>query len=369
MTGYTAEELLHMTLAKWFDQEDILKVNAAVNDIFEKGYGEVEAQLILKSGEKMMTRSSGVPLILDGHKYFAGIGLDITERKKLEIQLQQNMNDLLESQRIAHLGTWRLDLVTNQVVWSYELYRMYGFDPTIPPPPYTEHMKLFTPASWEKLSTSLEQTRTSGIPCELELETVKRDGLKGWMWVRGEAVKDSNGNITDLRGVAQDITERKQSKNYLEETRAFMESIVNSTSDAIYVKNPNGQYLLFNNAAEKITGKSVSDVIGKDDRFLVPENDALIVMDGDKKVIQKREILTYEETVTDSFGKTRTFLSTKGPIYNKDQETIGLFGVARDITERKQMEEELRQSEERFQMLFEKAPLGYQSLDSDGRFI
>ena len=81
MTGFTAEELAGMTLEKWYDQEDILRVNAAVNDVFEKGYGEVEASLILKSGEKMMIRSSGAPLILDGHKYFTGIGLDITEQK------------------------------------------------------------------------------------------------------------------------------------------------------------------------------------------------------------------------------------------------------------------------------------------------
>lgn len=215
MTGFSAEELSHMTLEKWFDQEDIIRVNAAVHDVFEKGYGEVEAQLILKNGEKMMTRSSGAPLILDGHKYFTGIGVDVTERKTMEVQLQQNMDDLLESQRIAHLGTWRLNLATNQVVWSDELYKMYGFDPTIPPPPYTEHMKLFTPESWDKLSTSLEQTSTSGIPYELELETVTKDGLNGWMWVRGEAVKDSNGNITGLWGAAQDITERKKNENEL----------------------------------------------------------------------------------------------------------------------------------------------------------
>ena len=57
-----------------------------------------------------------------------------------QVQLKHNMNDLLESQRIAHLGTWRLNLATNQVVWSEELYKMYGFDPTLPPPPYSEHM-------------------------------------------------------------------------------------------------------------------------------------------------------------------------------------------------------------------------------------
>ncbi len=201
MTGYSAEEMSQMTLEKWFSQEDIGKVIAAVHDVFEKGYGEVVAPLILKNGEKMMVRSSGAPLTLNGQKYFTGIGMDITEQNRVH-------EELLASQRIARLGTWRLDLATNQVVWSEELYKMYGFDPTVPPPPYTEHMKLFTPQSWDKLSASLEKTRTLGIPYELELETVTKDGSNGWMWVRGESVKDSKGNIVGLWGAAQDITER-----------------------------------------------------------------------------------------------------------------------------------------------------------------
>ena len=132
-----------------------------------------------------------------------------------QVQLKHNMNDLLESQRIAHLGTGRLNLATNQVVWSEELYKMYGFDPTLPPPPYSEHMKLFTPESWGKLSTAIEHTRTSGVPYELELETVTIDGSNGWMWARGEAYKDSNGNIISLWGAAQDITERKKAEEKL----------------------------------------------------------------------------------------------------------------------------------------------------------
>jgi len=53
--------------------------------------------------------------------------------------LKKSEEDLKESQRIAHIGNWRLDLASNRVVWSEELYKMYGFDPALPPPPYPEH--------------------------------------------------------------------------------------------------------------------------------------------------------------------------------------------------------------------------------------
>ena len=143
--------------------------------------------------------------------------IDITERKKVEEALRQSEKDLKASQRIAHLGSWHLDLATNQVEWTEELCNMYGFDPTLPPPPYTEHMKLFTSESWEKLSTALARTRETGIPYELELETVREDGTKGWMWVRGERENDSAGNTIGLWGAAQDITERKRAEKEKED--------------------------------------------------------------------------------------------------------------------------------------------------------
>jgi PAS domain S-box-containing protein len=127
------------------------------------------------------------------------------------------VKDLKESQRIAHVGSWRLDVASNQVVWTEELYKMYGFDPSLPPPPYTEHIKLFTPESWERLSTTLAHTRETGIPYTLELETVRKDGSNGWLWAQGEVEVDSAGNTVGLWGAAQDITERKRAeKNFFD---------------------------------------------------------------------------------------------------------------------------------------------------------
>jgi diguanylate cyclase (GGDEF)-like protein/PAS domain S-box-containing protein len=148
-------------------------------------------------------------------KQVAVIFTDITERKRVEVQLKMNMNDLLESQRIAHLGTWRMNIETGEVSWSEELFKMYGLDPTKPPPPFKEHYKLFTEESWKKLSESIELTKSTGVPYELELESVHSDGTKRWIWARGEAQKDASDRITSLWGAAQDITARKTSEEKL----------------------------------------------------------------------------------------------------------------------------------------------------------
>lgn len=173
---------------------------------------------------------------------------DITEsiRAKKELQGSEEKYriseiELLKAQEIAHLGSWYLDLNTNEVVWTKELYKMYGFDHTLPPPPYTEHMKLFTPESWEILSTSLAKTREEGIPYELELKTIRKDNSNGWMWVRGEAVLDENNKIIGLWGAAQEITERKKTEEMLlakvDELERFFKIIVGRETAMIALKN------------------------------------------------------------------------------------------------------------------------------------
>ena len=140
---------------------------------------------------------------------------DISARKRAEEELHKSKDYLDEAQRIARLGNWYLDVASNQVVWSEELYQMYGFDPALPPPPYTEHQKLFTTESWARLSAALSHTQDTGIPYELELELLRKDGSQRWMWVRGETVLDTSGATVGLRGVAQDITERKRSEKLM----------------------------------------------------------------------------------------------------------------------------------------------------------
>jgi two-component system CheB/CheR fusion protein len=141
---------------------------------------------------------------------FAATFSDITNLKNKEEELQKNESQLKKVQEIAQVGSWYLDIDTNKVHWTKELYKMYGFDPNLPPPPYTEHMKLFTEESWNLLSTSLVKTKETGIPYELELMTVRKDGSNGYMWAHGEAVKNNEGKIVGLWGAAQDRSDQKK---------------------------------------------------------------------------------------------------------------------------------------------------------------
>lgn len=361
MTGFSTEELAQMSLDKWFDQEDLLKVNAAVRDVFEKGYGEVEAWLTLKNGGKMLTRSSGVPLVLNGQRYFTGIGIDITEQKRLE-------NMLLESQRIAHLGTWILDLRTDQVVWSEELYKMYGFDPALPPPPFHEHGKLFTQQSWLQLSAALDQTRTSGIPYELELQTITADGSNGWMWVRGEAKTDSSGSVIALWGAAQDITERKRIEIKLKQSEERFQLLFNKAPLGYQSLDSEGRFIEVNQQWLDTFGYSKEEVIGKlFENFLSPE-----YVDAFHRCFSKfkAEGRIHSEFEMQAKNGNRLFIAFEGKIaYDSNDNFVQTHCILKDITNQRIAESALKESEERYKYLFEYSGVGIGYYTTDGVVI
>lgn len=131
---------------------------------------------------------------------------ELEEAKSL---VEKNERELQKAQEITHTGNWYIDILSYNVVWSKELYKMLGFDPNLPPPPFSKHKQLFTAESWKTLSVAISATAQKGQPYELELQTIRNDGSTGWLWVLGEAVFDDKKNIIGLWGAAQDISERK----------------------------------------------------------------------------------------------------------------------------------------------------------------
>ncbi len=137
-----------------------------------------------------------------------------------------------------------------------------------------------------------------------------------------------------------------------------LRALINGTTDAIYVKDLCGRYTLFNAVASQVTGRAVQDVLGKDDTFLFSADEAKAVMEADRRVMTEGVTKTFEETITTAHGEVRHYLSTKGPLFSEKGEMIGLFGITRDITERKWMEASLKKVNERLVMAQESARAG-----------
>jgi len=218
---------------------------------------------------------------------------------------------------------------------------MYGFDPTLPPPPHTERMNLFTRESWKTLSTSLAKTRETGIPYELELETVRKDGSNGWMWVRGEAETDSAGNTIGLWGAAQDITERKKTEKSLLESEDFL----NRTGDIAKV----GGWQINFETGKVLWTRTTGRIHELPDGFYPDLEDAInyyhpddrkLVRESINRAIEDGETFNFETRLITAKGHERWVRAIGQPIH-KEGKCVRLSGTFQDITEWKKAEEEI----------------------------
>ena len=320
---------------------------------------------ILEKTEKItsygyVVKGSGIT-VLDASIKMAFKLFEALKKERIKEQaLLKIEHDLLGSQRLAHLGSWHLDIATNEVFWTEELYKMYGFDPALPPPPYTEHMKLFTPESWETLSAALMKTRETGIPYELELKTVRKDGHNGWMWVRGEAIVDADGNTIGLWGAAQDITERKLIEIKLDETQAILKAAMDHSTAGIAIANTDGSLRYVNDAGLLIRGGNREELVNGVGINQYVSNWKLFDLDGrplkNEEVPLARAVM-YGETNHREFiirrdnDEDRVIMANAAPIKNNDDKVVAAVVVFIDITERKRVEEALKDSENRYRGL------------------
>jgi PAS domain S-box-containing protein len=121
------------------------------------------------------------------------------------------------------------------------------------------------------------------------------------------------------------------------EADSLLRAVAEGTTDVVYVKDRAGRYLMINSAGARLLGKSVAEVIGRDDRAFFPLEVAETLRDADRVLMDSGSTSTSEEKRTVG-GATHTFLTTKGPHRDDSGRVIGLIGIARDITERKRAE-------------------------------
>jgi PAS domain S-box-containing protein len=113
-----------------------------------------------------------------------------------------------------------------------------------------------------------------------------------------------------------------------------LRTVIDSTSDAIFVKDLQGRYVLINSAGAEFIGKPATEILGKTDAELLPPPIARQNQENDLKILSTGETQTYEDT-EEIGGDERTFHSTKSVYRDEQGKVLGVFGIARDITERK----------------------------------
>lgn len=209
-------------------------------------------------------------------------------------------------------------------------------------------------------TAALNRVFASGRPERLEFDFPGPQGLRHWESLLA-LEPPLPGEGPTVLVISRDVSERRKREAESQRLHATLDALVQGSTDAIFVKDRDGRYIVANQAIAALMGRPVQDLLGADDDALFGTKAAAVFRADDRRVILSRTTETYEESVPSPQGP-RSYLTTKGPLI-LDGEVCGVFGIARDITERQQAVTALRESEERLRLALAAAHQGLYDLD------
>ncbi len=167
----------------------------------------------------------------------------------------------------------------------------------------------------------------------------------------------ADGRVEAVGAISVDVTERRDAEEALRQAAGLVQAASEGINDALFVKDRAGRYLMVNSAGARLLGKSLADVIGRDDTHHFPPEAAERIREADRRVMALGRSQTLEEDLPMAEGR-RTYLTTKAPYRDARGEVQGVLGIARDITEQKRAEGLLEVQRRVLECLSTGAPLG-----------
>ncbi|MEZ4525581.1 MAG: ATP-binding protein [Desulfobacterales bacterium] len=278
---------------------------------------------------------------------------EIARRELIDQSLRDSELLLNETGKIAKIGGWELDPLTEEVRWTEETYRIHELPPDYKPL-FQEAVNFYHPESREKLTAAIQRAVDFGESHDLELCFITAKGRELWTRVicRPHIV---DGVTVKLKGIFQDITEHRRADAALRESEEIYRNLTENSPDIIARFDRNLRYIFVNSAIRQYTGLSPEFFIGKTNQELA---------DIDKDLVRQWEnrmnrVLETGKSRTMEFSwpspeETKLFESVIIPEFDENKEVKTLLAISRDITERKRAENGLRESETALKILLEK---------------
>ncbi|MFB2979135.1 PAS domain S-box protein [Microseira sp. BLCC-F43] len=285
-----------------------------------------------------------------------GISRDISDRKLAEQKLKKSEANLAHAQRVAHVGSWEFNILTGEISWSEEKFRIFGLDPNQPEPTYPQIVEMIYPDDRATFEEIIQRAIAEGIPYEIELRIVRPDGEIRYIDMRAEVVLNEAGMAIQLLGIVMDITQRKKAEVALAGSERKYRNLVETSQDLIFSVDASGCFTFVNSAVKQIYGYEPSEMIGRPFAdFLTAEQ---IVKDAavHQKLMKGESIFQYETTHIAKDNKPIHLLFNAMPLRDEQGNIVGRTGTASHITELKQKQEALYRREQEFKALVENSP-------------
>ena len=371
--GYTREDLVGRPWRSIYAQAVPPRIERLVAQFQQTGdVRNAEITLVSKAGlERTALLNAAAVRGADGATLFSTAVLtDITERKQAEEALRQNEALLKHAEGIGQFGSFSWDVATDTTIWSEGLYRIFGRNPSQPPPRYAEYAALYTPESWARLDNAAKRALASGEPSDLEVEVIRPDGGRRWVRAIGAPVRDGSGRVVRLDGTGQDITARKRAVDALRDSEERFRTAFESAAIGMGLLDLDGRYLRVNDSYCQIVGYSKEEMLATDFQSITHPDDleadlalARQLMDGsipyfhmEKRYFHKR-------------GWVVWVLLSVSMVRGARGEPLYAIAQVQDITERKEAEKKLLREKAFTDAVIDNVPGLFYLLDERGKAV
>ncbi len=267
----------------------------------------------------------------------------------------------------GRMGTFHHDLDDSTFIWSPELDTLFGLPPASFGGTFAAFQQLLHPDDRARVTGVIEQAVRDRSPYDLECRILRSPSREdAWIAIAGQVLPDASGQPRHITGVMFDITARKRAERALQQSESQLRVITDSLPGMIAYVDREERYQFVNAGYERYFNLSRERIIGQSMADLMPQEYAGVRASLHRAL--RGEQVSFETTVSGK-GREETLLATYVPDRTPAGEIAGLYILVTNLTDRKQTERALRESEGRFRHLFEQASDGIVMADMAGHYL
>jgi len=382
--GYRRTELVKKSLFDIIPQERHTNLHQYLFDIVENGHSTGHMIVRRKSGEeRLWLYSNTLQKDLQGEPYVVGNAVDITDQKKLEMDLIHIRDLLEETSGMAKIGGWELNVGEQKLHWSKITREIHavpdGFVPTV------ENAMAFyrAEADRDRILKAVDDCLRTGREWDEELQITDFKGREIWIRSIGKAEMLNQVPIR-IYGTMQDIDEQKRTQLAVIESKKLLDEVLSAaTGVSIIATDLDGTITVFNKGSEHLLGYMAEEMVGKQTPIMFHDQEEVSEICADFSSLtgievtgfgfyaqcadssERERIFTF---ITKASKRVRVLLSITS-IKGSDGNTIGYLGISIDVTQKEAIQRELALEKALLIAFIENAPASVAMVDNDMKFL
>jgi PAS domain S-box-containing protein len=342
VSGYTSDEISGMQPLDFFVGVDKRLIEQRIREVFTKGESSAEAEFVSKDGHKIPYFFTGLLTRIDGKNCLVGMGVDITERKRMERELKRSNEELQTYSKELLTSTEELAAINKRLEDANEELQAANEELRVT----TEELAAANEelhasgeelrAANEELQESHNQLESSNAELEAATKELQQSNLE--LMEAKEKIEEYANEMEKL--VRERTKELRESEDRLRKSSLYARSLIEASLDPLVTISAEGKITDVNKATEHVTGVSREQMIGSDfsDYFTEPKK----ARTGYEQVFADGFVRDYPLAIRHTSGKVTDVLYNATVYRNEAGEIQGVFAAARDVTKRKQAEERVR---------------------------